>query len=80
MELIELLILFKNKLKAKERSLSSGHNFKEKQDKIDKFLTSNLISGSGSAKLNKRCKNSKAVYISKSLCYICLSPKQGGEL
>ena len=35
-ELNELLTLFKNELEAKERSLGSGYNFKEKQDKIGK--------------------------------------------
>ena len=35
-ELDELLTLFKNELEAKERSLGSGYNFKEKQDKIGK--------------------------------------------
>ena len=42
----------KKQLEAKERSLNSGYNFKEKQDKIGKFSTSSLRSGSGSAKLS----------------------------
>ena len=33
------------------RSLGSNYNFKEKQDKIGKFSTSSLLSGSSSAKL-----------------------------
>ena len=44
-ELNALLILFKNKLRAKERSLNSGYNFKEKQDKIGNFSTYSLFSG-----------------------------------
>ena len=51
-ELNEPLNLFKNELEAKERLLSSGYNFKEKQDKNGKFSTSSLHSGSGSAKLS----------------------------
>ena len=51
-ELDELLTLFKNELEAKERSLGSGYNFKEKQDKIGKFSTSSLLSGSGIAKFS----------------------------
>ena len=51
-KLDELLTLFKNELEAKERSLGSGHNFKEKQDKIGKFSTSSLLSGSGSARFS----------------------------
>ena len=51
-ELNELLTLFKNELEAKERSLGSGYNFKEKQDKIGRFSTSSLLSGSGSAKFS----------------------------
>ena len=41
-ELDELLTLFKNELEAKETSLGSGYNFKEKQDKVGKFSTSSL--------------------------------------
>lgn len=44
-ELNGLLILFKNKLRAKERSLNSGYNFKEKQDKIGNFSTYSLFLG-----------------------------------
>ena len=51
-ELDELLTLFKNEFEANERSLGSGYNFKEKQDKIGKFSTSSLLSGSGSAKFS----------------------------
>ena len=46
------MILFKNEREAKERSLGSGYNFKEKQDKIGNFSTSRLLSGSVSAKLS----------------------------
>ena len=48
----ELLTFFKNGFEAKERSLSCGHNFNEKQDKIGKFSTSSLLSVSGSAKFS----------------------------
>ena len=51
-ELTELLTLFKNKFEAKDRSLSCGYNFKEKQDNIGKFSRSSLLSGSGSAKFS----------------------------
>ena len=34
----------KNKPEAKERSLSSGYNFKEKQAKVGKLWTSSLLS------------------------------------
>ena len=51
-ELNELLTLFKNELEAKERSLGSGYNFKEKQAKIGKSSTSSLVSGNGSAKFS----------------------------
>ena len=44
-ELNELLILFKNKLRAKKRSLNSGYNLKKKQDKIGNFSTYSLFSG-----------------------------------
>ena len=51
-ELNELLSLFKNELQAKETSLSSGYNSKEKQDKVGKFSTSSLLLRSGSAKFS----------------------------
>ena len=39
-------------MKLKRDSIGSGYNFKEKQDKIGKFSTSSLLSGSGSAKFS----------------------------
>ena len=48
----ELLTLFKNELEAKERSLSSGYSFEEKQDTIGKFSALGLLSGRASAKFS----------------------------
>ena len=72
-ELDELLTLFKNELEAKERSLGSGYNFKEKQDKIGRFSTSSLLSGSGSAKFS--CLFCEGNNHSSNICTKVTDPK-----
>ena len=90
-ELNELLLLFKNELEAKERSYSSGGNYRENHDNKNRYSTSSLHSGNGFVSASclfcggnhssYRCtkvtdpKIQKQYIFQKNLYFVCLSPK-----